>query len=99
MTGAALIVASGVTTGALYVGSVPALWESAYGRALSLKVLLFVGVAGCGAYNWRRVTPSLAQGRSTPARVRRAIAVELVLAALALAVTAVLTGLEKPGEG
>ncbi|MDF1505448.1 CopD family protein, partial [Roseisolibacter sp. H3M3-2] len=78
-----------------HLGAVDALWGSAYGRTLLLKLALLGGVAALGAFNWRRGVPA-ATDPTGARRVRRAAAVELTLAAAALVVTAVLVALPTP---
>ena len=58
---AALIVAGSVSA-FLEVRSVPALWETAYGRLLLLKVVLVVPVLALGAFNNRTSVPRLGAG-------------------------------------
>jgi putative copper export protein len=54
LTGAALVIPTGVTAAWLYLGSVPALWTTPYGRALTVKVALVAATMGCGYWNWQR---------------------------------------------
>lgn len=66
---AALLVATGLFSAWLHLPSVPALWETEYGRVLLLKLGLLLPVFATGAYNWRRVRPALeaeAGGRDGP---------------------------------
>jgi putative copper export protein len=78
-----------------YVHSISALWTTGYGRTLLLKTLFLAGTAGVGAYNWRRVRPSLGDA-PTSARLYRSATIELVLGALLLGATAVLVALPAP---
>ncbi len=91
----ATIALSGVVTGAFYLASVDDLRATPYGRALLLKVVLFLATGAVGAYNWRRLTPRLGE-LSGPARLLRSARLELLLAAAALLVTAVLVHLAIP---
>jgi len=75
------------------------LFNSPYGRVLLVKLALLSVAAGTGAYNWRRVLPSLGRNPSSTARVRRSAAVELVAALAILLVTAVLVATPVPGDG
>ena len=86
---AAVAGATGVTLAAANVGSVPALWQSEYGRLLLVKLAVLSVVAGTGAYNWRRVLPALGTPVATTA-LRRSASVEAVVAILVVAVTSVL---------
>ena len=75
------------------------LWTSSWGRLLSVKVLLLGGVAGLGWFNWRVVTPRLLAGAAPAERdLRRAVALELLLGLLIIAVTAVLVATALPGD-
>lgn len=91
------IALSGVVAGVFYLGSVGDLWATPYGRALLLKVVLFLATGAVGAYNWRRLTPRLGEA-SGPARLLRWARLELILAAAVLLVTAVLVHLGMPRE-
>ncbi len=93
----ATIVISGVVTGVFYLASVGDLWATPYGRALLLKVVLFLATGAVGAYNWRRLTPRLGEA-SGPGRLLRSARLELLLAAAVLLVTAVLAHLPMPRE-
>jgi copper transport protein len=89
-----VLVATGVVAAWLHLGTLPALWESAYGRTLLLKVALFAGVAAVGAFNFRRVRPTLAdQG---PATLRRSGTLELAVAVAVVVVTALLVAVPPP---
>lgn len=88
------IAASGLVTAIIYLDSVSALWAVAYGRTLVLKLILFAGVGALGAYNWQRLLPALEQPGQAH-RLTRAAKVELLLAVITLAVTAVLVALPR----
>lgn len=91
----ALAGATGVFMAWTHVGSLAALTGTNYGRVLLLKVGLLSLTAITGAYNWLRVRPSL--GDQTGAiRLRRTAGVELAIAALVVAVTAVLVAMPMP---
>lgn len=94
---AGMVVATGVLSAWLHVGTVPALWTTGYGRTLLLKVGIFSLVLGTGAYNWLRVKPALGTP-SAARRLRRSATIELAVALLVLAVTAVLVATPLPGE-
>ena len=95
---AAVLIASGVVNAWLELGSIGALWSSAYGRTLLVKLALLLPVALLGAYNWRRVVPALEEANGA-ARLRRTATIELALAALVLLATAVLVATPTPLEG
>ena len=96
-SGAAVAVISGVAAVWVYGGTLVALPQSTWGKLLLGKLLLLLGVAVTGFWNWRRVTPRL---MATPCpstrQLDRAIAIELLLALGIVAVTAVLVASELP---
>ena len=84
-----------VRLGYAYVGSLPKLLASQYGAALVTKVVVLFGVMGFGAWNWQRLLPSLGTPDATAA-LRRSAGLELGVALLLVAVTAVLVALPAP---
>jgi copper transport protein len=89
----AVVVVTGVVRA---VGSVPTwgdLAATGYGRAVVAKLALFGGILGLAATNRRRAVPAAA---STLRLLRRLAGGELVLAALALGVAALLASLPPP---
>ena len=94
---AGLTVASGVFAAWVHVASVPALWQSAYGRTLLVKIGVLTVVFGTGAYNWLRVRPALGT-EAAGSRLRRSAILELAVGAIVLAVTAVLVATPPPAE-
>lgn len=92
---AGTVVATGVFAAWLQLGSVPALWQSAYGRTLLLKLAVLSVVFGTGAYNWLKVKPALGSDAAA-GRLRRAASVELAVGVVVLAVTAVLVATAPP---
>ncbi|HEX5970371.1 MAG TPA: CopD family protein [Gemmatimonadaceae bacterium] len=94
---AAVLVFSGVVAARVHVGSWAAFTDTTYGRTLLIKLAIVVLLVLVGAFNWRRVRPSLiSPDTGAPERLRRSATFELVLAALVLAVTAVLVALPTP---
>lgn len=87
-----LLAVSGLVTAVVYLDSLSALWRDVYGRVLVLKVVLFGAVAALGAYHWRRLKPVLHEPDQSR-RLKISGSVELLLAALVLAVTAILVAL------
>ncbi len=73
----------------LHVASIPALTGTAYGRTLLVKLAVLSIVVLAGAYNWLRVRPSLGRVEATK-RLRYSGMVELCVAVVVIAVTAVL---------
>lgn len=86
---AGLVTVTGVVAAWLHLERISALWETTYGRTLLLKLGILSVVALTGAYNWLKVRPALGDEIGV-SRVRRSASVELGVAALVLAVTAVL---------
>jgi len=95
LTGAAVVLASGVVSAWLRLGSLPALWQTPYGRVLLVKVAFAALIAIIGAWNWRAMQPAVAEGES-PTRIRKSASTELVTAGLLLIVTAILIALPTP---
>lgn len=85
------------------VGSVPALTESAYGRLLLIKLVLFVAMVGIAAFNWSQLTPRLVQNAGGAAAqkarwgLRRNAAIEALFGAAIIGIVAVL-GTLPPGS-
>lgn len=95
--GATLLLLSGASATWRYAGSVPVLLGSEWGRVLLFKLGCLVGVAAIGWWNWKIVTPALEGGGiAAPRQLRRAVAVELALGVVMLALTAVLVALPLP---
>lgn len=92
---AGMLVATGVLAAWLHLGSFPMLWQSGYGKTLLVKVAVLSLVFGTAAYNFLRVKPSLGDDIAT-ARLRRSVTVELAIALVVLAVTAVLVATPPP---
>lgn len=98
---AALLTVTGLVSAWTHLPSVPALWESAYGRVLLVKVGVLTLVFATGAYNFLRVRPELARDEGAPEgarRLRRSAGIELAVAVAVLLVTAVLVATPTPDE-
>jgi copper transport protein len=100
----AVLVATGITQSVVLVGSVGALFETAYGRLVLVKIAVLLVLVGLGAYNQRRSLPRLrrlAGGGEPPGRaalvLRRAVAAEVAFVLVVLGVTSVLVATEPPG--
>jgi copper resistance protein D len=61
----AVVVLSGAYRAWVELPAVDALWRTAYGRVLAVKVLLAVGLIGCGGVNRYLVLPRLGAGRAS----------------------------------
>jgi len=92
---AALLGITGVITGWTHLNPLAALWTTSYGYALIAKLCVVGVVVLLGAWNWRRVGPSL--GTEGGARmIRRTASTELIFAAVVLALTAILVSVPSP---
>jgi putative copper export protein len=92
---AGLLGITGLTTSWTHLKPFAALWTTAYGYALIAKLCVVALVLGLGAWNWRRVGPSLgAEGGAI--KIRRTAVTELVFAAVVLLLTAILVSLPSP---
>jgi len=89
LAGVSAAVLAGLVLSFLYVGSIPALWQTTYGRLLLAKVVSLMGAGGLGAYNWRRLRPRLGSAGASGA-LRRSASWELFFGVLLLAATAML---------
>jgi putative copper export protein len=95
LTAAAIVALSGLTTAWLHLKRLSALWTTSYGVTLIVKLILVAIVVSLGAWNWRRVRPSLG-GEGTEQRIRRSATMELTFAGLVLLATSVLVTLPSP---
>lgn len=92
---AGMLIATGVLTAWLHLGAVSMLWNSRYGWTLLIKLGVFSLVFATAAYNFLRVKPRLGDEIAV-GRLRRSVTVELGIALLVLAVTAVLVATPPP---
>jgi copper transport protein len=90
MVSVAVLTLTGLVASVVHLESVAALWEQRYGRLLVLKLAGVGAVLALGFLNWRRITPRLDREDGQRA-MRRAASLELLIANLVLAVTAILT--------
>ena len=97
MAAAGVLAVSGAAAVFVHVEAPAKFFVSAYGWTLIAKVIAYLGAAGAGFLNWRRVTPRLhtEEGRLLFSRTAR---IELALAVVALCLTSWLTGLPRPGD-
>jgi copper transport protein len=90
----AVLLASGVVQGIVEVRTFPHLLDTAFGRAVLIKVVVALGIVALGYVNRRRLLPPLRRS-DTPGRagvlLRRTLTTELVLGAIALGVTGALS--------
>lgn len=97
LAAASVLALSGALTAWLHFGSLRDLWMSEFGRTLLVKLGVLSLVAATGAYNWRRVLPALGRAGGG-ARLQRSATLELMVAAVVVAVTAVLVATPTPME-
>ncbi len=95
---AGVILATGALAAWRNLGAIAELFDSPYGRVLLIKLALLSVAVATGAYNWRRVLPSMGSNASATTRLRTTAAIELVAALAVLAVTAVLVATPMPGD-
>jgi copper transport protein len=90
----AVLFATGVIQSIIEVASFSALPDTAYGRAVLIKLVLFGGLVGLGWVNRRRILPALRRTdpRGAGVLLRRTLRAELLLGASVLAVTGALAG-------
>jgi copper transport protein len=101
MIAVALLLLSGIVQSIVLVNAFDAFVETAYGRLVLAKIVLFLGLISLGAYNQRRLLPRLeavAGGAEEPERaavlLRRSVAYEVGLALVVLGVASVLVATE-----
>jgi copper transport protein len=84
-----VLVAAGVGLAVIQLGSVAALWTSAYGIRLLVKLAFVALLLALAALNRTRLTPALAAGGGAAGRgLRTSIAAEIALGVAILAATA-----------
>ena len=85
---------TGLVSAWMQLDRVSALWVTRYGQILLIKLALVLLVVSAGAYNSYRIRPTLGD-EFGGSRIRRTATVELLIAVLVLAVTAVLVATPK----
>lgn len=90
-----LLVLTGLTTAWRHLNPLSSLWSTPYGYALIVKLCLVACVFALGAWNWRRMRPTLGTEDAAVA-IRRSATKELSVAALVLVATAILVSLPSP---
>jgi copper transport protein len=95
----AVLLASGVVQGIVEVRTFPHLLDTAFGRAVLIKVVVALAIVALGSVNRRRLLPALRRS-DTPGRagvlLRRTLKTELALGAVAIAVTGALSTYAPP---
>lgn len=99
----AALVISGILQTVVHLSALSQLWESAFGRAVAIKIVLLLALVGLGAYNRQRSRPrlrALAEQGETPGgtglTLRRALRAEVALLVAVLGVTAALVSYAPP---
>jgi putative copper export protein len=95
LVASAIVAITGVTGAWLRLKRISSLWTTSYGMALDVKLIFVLIVVVLGAWNWRRVRPSLGAEGSEEI-IRRSARMELTFAAIVLLVTSVLVSLPSP---
>ena len=94
----AALIATGIANSLFMLPSPGALFESAYGRTLLLKIVLFAAMLALAAHNKFVLTPKLDSARvATLAAFKRQVLAEQLLGLCVLAVVAALGMSEPPG--
>jgi putative copper resistance protein D len=86
----ALIAATGIVNTCMLVGSVGALFGTAYGRLLSVKIALYLVMVAIALVNRLSLAPRLGTEGAAPARLARSVIVEQALGLAVLAAVSVL---------
>lgn len=86
----ALIAATGIVNAGMLVGSIGALFGTAYGRLLSVKIALYLAMVAIALVNRLRLAPRLGSDAAAPARLARSVVVEQALGLAVLAAVSVL---------
>ena len=95
LVGATLLGVMGVIAAFRHLTRVDMLWTTAYGATLVGKLIVVLLVIMAGAWNWRRVGPSLGSDAAVT-HIRRSARWELMLAGIVLVITAILVNLPDP---
>jgi putative copper export protein len=95
LTSAAIVAITGVTTAWLHLKRISALWTTSYGIALLVKLVFVLIVLVLGAWNWKRVRPSLG-AEGSEETIRRSATMEVSFAGFVLIATSVLVTLPSP---
>jgi putative copper resistance protein D len=94
---AALLTLTGAWATWMHAGSISALFTTAWGRTLLIKLALLAAVLAAGAWNWLRLRPALGSEAAT-LRLRASARTELTLGIVLLLVTAILVATPPPSE-
>jgi putative copper export protein len=92
LVSATVVVLSGLIASWVHLEHLSALWQTAYGQVLLVKLFLVAITLTIGAYNFRRVQPQLVNEVGS-ARLKRSATIELSVGFLILIATGFLTGI------
>jgi copper transport protein len=92
----ALLLVLGFIIAVVQLGHLDMLWQTTYGRLLIAKLASVALLLGIAIDNRWRLTPLLPTDAAAAARLRRAIAIDYVLFAIVLGLTAALGQIEPP---
>jgi putative copper resistance protein D len=92
---APVVALSGLVSAWLRLTHLSDVWLTTYGRTLSIKVAIFLGVLAMGWFNWRRGTTRLAESGDASA-MRASMRAELLMALAVLVATAFLLSTPLP---
>ncbi len=95
LTAAGVVALTGLTTAWMHLKRISSLWTTGYGMTLIIKLVFVLIVVVLGAWNWRRVRPTLGD-LGTEETIRRSSTMELAFGAIVLLCTAVLVTLPSP---
>ena len=92
----AVLLTTGVVQGIVEVRTFPHLLDTAFGRAVLIKVVVALGIVSLGYVNRQRLLPALRAAGDSPGRagvmLRRTLRAELALGLVAIAATGALSG-------
>jgi putative copper export protein len=95
LTAATIVALTGLTTAWLHLKRISALYTTSYGITLMIKLVFVLMVVLLGAFNWKRIRPTLG-AEGTENTIRRSSRMELTFGALVLLATSVLVTLPSP---
>jgi putative copper export protein len=90
-----IVILSGLVAAWTHLNPLSSLWTTPYGYALLVKLALVAVVFALGAWNWRRVRPSLGSDEGA-VTIRRSSVREVTMAAIVLMASAILVSLPSP---
>jgi len=93
----ALVISAGLLMAIQLLDSIEALWITAYGQVLSIKLIAVATILLFALYHKMRLVPSLLSESGTSKRLAKSIQIESVIGLSILVATAALTTLTGPG--